>query len=136
MRPPPDVVAWANTLVSRRIGDLKKIQRKARKHWRGGEHVHKLRTHARRLRAAVEDLRACIANAQQLIDASKELGQKTGKVRDADVLVRKLRRYRVFALPAERAEIDTVCKPLLKERKAAQKPAKGAVDDVRFKAPK
>ncbi len=136
MSAPPDVVAWANMLVGRRLSDVRKIQRKARKQWRNGAHVHKLRTHARRLRAAVEDLHGCIRNAQRLIDNSKELGQKTGKVRDADVLIRKLERYRILALPAERAEIDTVCKPLRKQRKAARKPAKAAVRDVRFRMPK
>jgi len=136
MRPAADIVAWANLLVRSRINDLKKIQRKARKNWRDGAHVHKLRTHARRLRAAVEDLRSCIPNAQRLIDESKDLGQKTGKVRDADVLIHKLDRYRIFARPAERAEIDTVCKPLRRQRKAARKPAKTAVCEARFKMPK
>ncbi|MBV8727052.1 MAG: CHAD domain-containing protein, partial [Candidatus Eremiobacteraeota bacterium] len=103
------------------------MQRKAKKHWRGGKYVHKLRTQARRLRAAVEDLRACISNAQKLIDESKNLGQKTGKIRDAEVLLRRLQRYRVFAFPAERSEIDALCKPLKKQRKTAQKPAKACV---------
>ena len=123
-------------LVRGRIKDLKKLQRKARKHWRDGEHVHKLRTHARRLRAAVEDLRSCIANAQRLIDESHNLGQKTGKVRDADVLIRKLERYRLLALPSERAEIDTVCKPMRKQRQLSRKPAKAAACEACFKVPK
>ena len=136
MRPPAEIVAWANVLVRRRIDDLNKIKRKARKNWRDGAHVHKLRTHARRLRAAVEDLRSCIPNAQRLIDESKDLGQKTGKVRDADVLIRRLDRYDIFALPAERADIDTVCRPLRRQRKAARKPARAAVSQARFKMPK
>ena len=132
----PDVAAWSKFLISRRIDQLRKIQRKARKRWSGGKHVHKLRTHARRLRAAAEDLRSCISNAQQLIDESKDLGHKTGQVRDADVLIRRLRGYRRFAGPAERAEIDTVCEPLFKQRKAARKPAKDAIDEIGFRKPK
>jgi len=120
-------------LVERRMSDLQKVQRKANKRWCGGKHVHKLRTNARRLRAAVEDLRSCIPNAQKLIDESKNLGQKTGKIRDADVLIRRLERYRVFAFAAERAEIDALCKPLEKQRKTARKPARTCVRDFRVK---
>ena len=120
-------------LVEHRMSDLQKVQRKANEHWCGGRYVHKLRTHARRLRAAVEDLRSCIPNAQKLIDESKNLGQKTGKIRDADVLIRRLERYRVFAFATERAEIDALCKPLEKQRKAARKPAKACVSAFRVK---
>ncbi|MBV9149920.1 MAG: CHAD domain-containing protein [Candidatus Eremiobacteraeota bacterium] len=126
-------MTWATMLVRQRMSDLQKVQRKAKKHWCGGKYVHKLRTHARRLRAAIEDLRGCIPNAQKLIDESKNLGQKTGKIRDADVLIRRLQRYRVFAFAAERAEIDALCKPLEKQRKAARKPAKACVRDFHVK---
>jgi CHAD domain-containing protein len=132
MKPPADVSAWATMLVRRRIAELEAVRSKARKHWKRGKYVHKLRTQARRLRAAVEDLRACIPGAQ-LVDESKALGQSTGKVRDAEVLIRKLQRYGRFALPAERLEIDAICKQLRKRRDAAQKPARAAVAAARLK---
>lgn len=127
MKPSPDVTAWAIMLVCRRIAELEAVRGKARKGWKKGKHVHRLRTHARRLRAAVEDLRACIPHAQKLVDESKTLGQNTGKVRDAEVLIRKLQRYHRFALPTERLEIDAICKQLRKRRNASQKGAKAAV---------
>lgn len=122
-------------LVRKRMDDLQAVRTKARKGWKKGKYVHQLRTHARRLRAAVEDLRACVPGAQTLIDESKTLGQNTGKVRDADVLIRRLQRYRRFALPAERTEIDAICTDLRKARKAVHKAAKAAVANANLQMP-
>jgi len=127
--------AWAQMLIRNRINRLERLRRKACKQWERGRHVHRLRTHARRLRAALEDLSDCVPRAQALIDESKLLGQKTGKVRDADVLAHKLQRYRRTAFSAEGSEIDAVCAPLRKQRKAAHKPAKAAVRDAHLKMP-
>jgi len=132
MPPRDDVTAWAMALVRRRMGALAAVRAKARRRWKAGRHVHELRTNARRLRAAVEDLRTRVPGAQALIDASKELGKRTGKVRDAHVLIDKLQHYRHFALPAERSEIDVICRDLRKAGKAAQKSAQAAVADARL----
>lgn len=130
---PSTVASWAHDLAQKRVETLESVRKKAAQNWKGGKYVHKLRTSARRLRAALEDLHECIACAGDLLDDTKTLADALGTVRDADVLVERLQRYRRFALPAERAEIDVVCRKLNKGGSTSEKQAKYAIKDVRFR---
>lgn len=129
----PAVESWALELARKRVDALESVRKKAAGNWKDGKYVHRLRTRARRLRAALEDLHECIASASEVLDDTKTLADALGMVRDADVLVERLQRYRRFALPAERAEIDAVCRKLTKGGNTSEKQAKSAIKDARFR---
>lgn len=121
------VTGWAVALLRERVAAFESVRRKAARDWKRGKRIHDVRTSARRLRAWVEDLQDCLADPQELLDVCKTLGDQTTEARDAQVMIQRLERYRRFALPAERAEIDDLCAGLRKQRKDGMKAAKRAV---------
>lgn len=121
------VAVWAVALLRERVETFETVRRKAARDWKSGKRLHDVRTNARRLRAWVEDLQDCFADPQGLLDACKSLSDQTNEARDAQVMLERLERYRRFAMPAERAEIDDLCKTLRKQRKSGMKDAKAAV---------
>lgn len=125
--PHSDIVVWAVQLVRTRVESLEQLRAQTRADWGKGKHIHDLRTHARRLRAALEDLHDCIPSADALLAQCKALSDKTTQARDAAVMARRLRRYRRFAMPAERAEIKALCRELDHEVAKGKREAKHAV---------
>lgn len=121
------VAVWAVALLRERVDTFEMVRRKAAQDWKSGKRLHDVRTNARRLRAWVEDLQECFAQPQELLAACKSLSDQTNAARDAQVMIERLERYRRFAMPAERAEIDELRKSLSKQRKSGMKNAKAAV---------
>ncbi|GAC1389223.1 MAG: hypothetical protein NVSMB31_04930 [Vulcanimicrobiaceae bacterium] len=122
-----DVLVWAVQTVRVRVEEFERLRCEIAKHWRKGKRLHRLRTQARRLRAAVEDLAECIPGSDQLMKRCGELSDKTTDARDAAVLIRRLERYRRFAMPAERAEIRAICEILSEQKAKGLREAKRAV---------
>lgn len=123
------VAVWAVALLRERVTSFESVRRKTAQDWKRGKRLHDVRTNARRLRAWVEDLQDCLAAPQELLDVCKSLSDQTNAARDAQVMLERLERYRRFAMPAERAEIDDLCSSLRKQRKTGMKAAKRAVKD-------
>jgi CHAD domain-containing protein len=122
-----NVAVWAVALLRERVESFESVRRKAAQDWKRGKRLHDVRTNARRLRAWVEDLQDCVAAPQELLDVCKSLSDETNAARDAQVMLERLERYRRFAMPAERAEIDDLCASLRKQRRTGMKAAKRAV---------
>lgn len=122
-----EVAAWGVALLRERAAAFEAVRKKAAVKWEGGKRLHKVRTGARRLRAWAEDLQECLADPAALLDPCKSIGDESTPARDAQVMLQRLERYRRFALPAERGEIDALCTTLRKRREAAMKDAKRAV---------
>lgn len=122
-----DVVVWAVALLRERVEQFESARRKAAKHWRRGKELHAVRIHARRLRAWTEDLQDCLADPKALLESCKSISDQTNAARDAQVMLERLARYRRFAMPAERAEIERLCESLRGARKTGMKAAKRAV---------
>ena len=127
MTPNGEVTRWAVALIRTRLDDFEKLRHKAVRHWKRGKQIHKLRTRARRLRAALEDLCECTPGAPDLLAKCKELSDCTTAARDTVVMMERLKRYRRFALPAEHAEISKLLDDLAKENAQGIKDAKSAV---------
>jgi CHAD domain-containing protein len=111
---------------------FEELRSDALKRWNHGKRIHKLRTQARRLRAAVEDLCDCTPCAPQLLETCRELNDETTAARDSLVMIERLQRYRRFAMPAERAEIENLCDDLRKEHRKGLKRAKAATKSCRM----
>lgn len=126
-----DVAVWAVALMRERTQAFEAVRKKAARSWKGGKRLHKVRTSARRLRAWAEDLQECLADPAELLDPCKAIGDSSTPARDAQVMLQRLQRYRLFAMPAERAEIETLCTILRKRRAAAMKDAKRAIKACR-----
>lgn len=126
-----DVAVWAVALLRERTAAFETIRKQAAGHWKGGKRLHKVRTGARRLRAWVEDLQECLADPAALIEPCKAIGDGSTPARDAQVMMQRLQRYRRFAMPAERGEIDALCTLLRKRHETAMKDAKRAVKACR-----
>ena len=75
--------------------------------------VHALRKALARLKAALEDVAELLPDAPALYDETKRLHKRAGKVRDADVMIAKLRE-----LGSE--EVNPLCKTLRKRRETAR----------------
>lgn len=101
-----ELVEWARGILSAQMRQVETARRKCLKPSPSAEQLHKLRTRARRLRSALEDLRHCTPKAAKCLSVIARLGDRTGKARDGQVLLARLRRYRCIATPAERAQID------------------------------
>ena len=132
MAPSSDVVQWAVALIRERVKSFEKLRCKASHKWKGGKRIHKLRTHARRLRAALEDLCDCTPAAPDLLARCKDLSDATAAARDSVVMLERLRSYRRFALPAERGEIQMLCDDLAKNAAKGVKDAKATVKRCRM----
>ncbi|MBC5829567.1 MAG: CHAD domain-containing protein [Candidatus Eremiobacteraeota bacterium] len=128
-----DLIEWARGILIAQTRELETTRRKRLKASRDAERLHKLRTRARRLRCALEDLRECTASARAFLRMVKRLGDKTGKARDGQVLLQRLRRYHLLAATDERSQIDQLLK---KYNKRCKKWDRIALDAIRqFRAP-
>lgn len=121
------VTQWAAEIIAERVAQFESLRRKAAGHFKGGRRIHKLRTQSRRLRAALEDLSDGVPQSSELLDKCKFIGEGTTNARDSIVMIKRLQRYRRFALPAERAEIRTIYDDLWETNAKGLKKAKRAV---------
>ncbi len=104
--------------------ELEKARRKHAKASHDTDGLHKIRTRARRLRSALEDLAQCTCGEGAFLSEVKRLGDRTGKARDAQVLLERLQRYRQVAGSQERAEVDRL---ITRHRKQVKKWNKAAL---------
>lgn len=130
--PTSEVVQWAVQLIRTRVQSFERLRCGASRKWKHGKRIHRLRTQARRLRAALEDLCDCTPCASGLLSKCRELSDETAAARDTLVMMQRLEGYRRFAMPAERAEIKKLCADLKKEHRLGLKRARAAIKDCRL----
>ncbi|MBV8245899.1 MAG: CHAD domain-containing protein [Candidatus Eremiobacteraeota bacterium] len=126
------IAQWALRLIRERADAAETARKRACKKF-SNRRVHKLRTQSRRLRAALEDLCDCLPHAEDLMECSHTVGDATGKVRDATVLIEQLERYHRFSFFEERAEIEKLERVLKRRRKKCTGEAKEAVRHIDLK---
>lgn len=66
----------------------------------------------------------------RLIARVRDLHRRAGKVRDADVLLKRVKAYRNVAGGAELEELKTVAHKLRKRRKKARRKLQALIDDL------
>ncbi len=91
-----------------------------RKH-RSAKRLHRARRHLARLDTALADLGALAHSDAGLVERIHALHRVAGKVRDGDVLLRRIKAYRKIARGAECDQLTTVRRELRTRRKKARR---------------
>jgi CHAD domain-containing protein len=110
---------WAHELVAHEANDAAQALRRYCRKRSSSKRLHRFRRSLARLRSAIDDLGDRTAIDPQLRDRVDELHRRTGKIRDADVLIVRLKAYRKRAGRQERREVCAVARALKKRRKRA-----------------
>ena len=97
---------------------------------RSAKRLHKARKSLARLLAGLNDLAGVAGSDKQLIERVHDVHRRAGKVRDADVLLKRVKAYRELAGAAEKAELKTVARKLRKRRKKAKRKLQALIDDL------
>jgi CHAD domain-containing protein len=108
---------WAQSVIHRQIvsaGDaLKTYCGKPA----SPKRLHAARKELARLRAALEDLASLAGVAPEFLERVHELHRRAGKVRDADVLLKRLDEYFERAFDDEKEELKSLSGGIRKRRK-------------------
>lgn len=122
--------AWAQSLIERRLDEAVRALRKYGKKQRSAKRLHRARKSLARLRSALEDIGpASGAQTVDLYERVRTLYRAAGKIRDADVLLDRLKSYKDTADAGERKELNHVANALRKRRKKAQRKLERALED-------
>lgn len=108
---------WAQAVIHRQVesaGDALKAYCAKPK---SAKCLHTARKELARLRTALEDLGSLAGVAPQFLERVQELHRRAGKVRDADVLLKRLDEYCERAFDDEQKELDALSGDLRKQRK-------------------
>ena len=89
---------WAHGLITALVSDMERELAAVRRKPRSAKHVHRARRSMARLEAALADLAAIAADTGKLQARVHALRRRAGKVRDADVLCKRLND---FGIPAQ-----------------------------------
>lgn len=100
---------WAHDIITALVSDMDGKLAAVRRKPRSAKRVHRARRSMARLEAALADLAAIMADTGKLQARVHALRRRAGKVRDADVLCKRLND---FGIPAQ-----TLRKALLRRRK-------------------
>lgn len=123
-----DGSAWAQALIEGQLDEALRALRTFCKDYTSAKRLHRARKSLARLRSALEDLGP--ASGVQTIDLYERvraLYRAAGKIRDADVLLDRLKTYKRTAGSDERLELKTVARALRKRRKKAQRKLRRAL---------
>ena len=80
--------------------------------------------------AGLDDLGNIAGSDARLIERVREVHRRAGKVRDADVLLKRVKAYRELANPGEREELETVGRKLRQRRKKAKRRLQALIDEL------
>jgi len=111
------MIEWAQSLVGRHVDETSAAIKAFRKKPRSAKRLHRARKCLARLRAVLDDYGAIAGTSQAFAERIARLHRRAGKVRDADVLLRRARAYKKDAFGTERAELKRLCALLKKRRK-------------------
>lgn len=111
---------WAHGLVERYAAGMEAALAGVCRKPRSAKRVHAARRSIARLQAAIADLKSIVGDVP-LEARAQELRRRAGKVRDADVLCKRLKTYRSDAGDPERREIERLRDRLRRRRKRAIK---------------
>lgn len=98
-------------------GSLRKFCRKPR----SAKRLHRARKGLARLLAGLDDLGDAAGTDRQLLERVRDVHSRAGKVRDADVLLRRVKAYRKLATGTECDELRAIARKLRKRRKKARR---------------
>lgn len=107
---------WAQSVIHRQIegaGDA--LQAYCAKP-NSAKRLHAARKALARLRCALEDLAGLAGVAPQFLERVNELHSRAGKVRDADVLLRRIDEYCEHAFDDEQKELKRLSSAIRKRR--------------------
>lgn len=120
--------AWAQSLIEGRLDDALASLRRYRKKPKSAKRLHRARKSLARLRAALEDIGpASGVETVELYERVRALYRAAGKIRDADVLLGRLKTYKRSAGADERMELKTVARALRKRRRKARRTMRRAL---------
>lgn len=112
---------WGSETLERLRSGVRDAGRAFRAKPKSERRVHELRKSLARLKAAIEDLAPLLSDARKIYDETKRLHKRAGKVRDADVMLAKLREF-------DAKEVDMLCARLRKRRKKANRKLRAAME--------
>jgi len=113
---------WAHGVITAFVGDMDECLEAVRCKTGSAKRVHRARRSMARLEAAVTDLSAITPDAQRLQSRVHALRRRAGKVRDADVLCKRLKDYGAEAAALRKALRRRRKRGIRKFCKAADKP--------------
>lgn len=114
------VVNWALSFVHVHDAELNDSLKRLQKKPRAVVPVHAVRKALARFKATLEDFASCLP-LPDLYDLVADLHKKSGKIRDADVMLERIEAYFESAGPAECDEMLALHAELTSERKSASK---------------
>lgn len=122
--------AWARGILEQAAETAADSLRKFCRKPRSAKRLHKARKCLARLLAGLNDLSGVAGSDKQLIERVHDVHRRAGKVRDADVLLKRVKAYRGLAAGAEQAELEKVARQLRKRRKKAKRKLQALIDDL------
>lgn len=122
--------AWARGIIEQAADTAATSLRKFCSKPRSAKRLHRARKSLARLLAGLYDLANVAGSDARLIARVRDLHRRAGKVRDADVLLKRVKAYRDLADGAEDAELKAVARKLRKGRKKARRKLQALIDDV------
>jgi CHAD domain-containing protein len=119
--------AWAAHLLRQEIDQAGNALAAYCKKPRSAKRLHTVRKQLARLQAALDDLAPLAGVASEFRTRVHEMHRRAGKVRDADVLLRRVESYRHTAGPEECEQLRTIRRMLRKRRKKARRKLERAI---------
>jgi CHAD domain-containing protein len=107
---------WAQTVIHRQIESAGNALANYCSRPNSPKRLHAARKELARLRAALEDLADLAGVAPQFLERVHELHRRAGKVRDADVLLKRVEQYAERAFDDEKKELRVLERALCKRR--------------------
>jgi CHAD domain-containing protein len=122
--------AWARGLIDRAAETATASLRKFCRKPQSAKRLHKARKSLARLLAGLKDLANVADSDPQFIERVHQLHRCAGKVRDADVLLKRVKVYRRLADAREMDELKTIARKLRKRRKKAKRRLQLLIDEL------
>ena len=117
----PILEAWAQDTIHRQLDAAGDALAAFCQRPRSAKCLHETRKQLARLRTALEDLGGLAGVTPEFVGRVHDLHRRAGKVRDADVLLERIAKYRDNAFGDEVPQLKTVCATLRKRRKRARR---------------
>jgi CHAD domain-containing protein len=112
-----DLTGWAQRLLSAHVDSASDAIRSFCARPSSAKRLHRMRRRLARLRAALDDLAQLAGVASSFSERIARVHRRAGKVRDADVLFKRVESYCRDASGEERAQLERVRKVLRKRAK-------------------
>jgi CHAD domain-containing protein len=121
---------WAQAVIHEQIENAGDALRTYCKKPKSAKRLHSARKELARLRAALEDLGALAGVAPQFLERVHELHKRAGKVRDADVLLKRIDGYFERAFDDEQKELKELAGDISKARSRQRGKLQGVISNT------